>query len=183
MTASPAIPLPWGTQPPIPLEIPARWVVTQAAWPDLTGIVGDYPREIHAALDHPEGGIGLEDLVKPGSKVAIVVDDPSRWTPVREALPQILRRLRSLDVSISAGVGRHAAVDAENLRKRVGSAVFEMYSCFSPPVDNISEYVDLGVTPEGVPVRVFRPVAEAMFAFWWGRSCLIFKLGLAAVTS
>ena len=26
----------------------------------------------------------------PGAKVAIVVDDPSRWTPVREALPIVL---------------------------------------------------------------------------------------------
>jgi hypothetical protein len=28
-------------------------------------------------------------------------------------------------------------------------------------VDDLAQYVDLGTTPEGVPVRVFRPVAEA----------------------
>ena len=98
--------------------------------------------------------------------MAIVVDDPSRWTPVREALPIVLGRLhaagvRPSDVTISVGVGRHLAVDAAAMRRRVGDAVVDAYRCFSPPVDDLSAYVDLGMTPEGVPVRVFRPVAEA----------------------
>ena len=102
----------------------------------------------------------------PGSTVAIVVDDPSRWTPVREALPIVLKRLhaagvRPRDVTISVGVGRHHAVDEAAMRRRVGDAVAAAYRCFSPPVDDLSAYADLGRTPEGVPVRVFRPVAEA----------------------
>ena len=35
------------------------------------------------------------------------------------------------------------------------------YRCFSPPVDDLSAYDDLGQTPQGIPVRVFRPVARA----------------------
>ena len=51
----------------------------------------------------------LEDQVGPGRSVAIVVDDPSRWTPVREAMPLVLARLhaagvRHEDVTISVGV-------------------------------------------------------------------------------
>jgi hypothetical protein len=95
-----------------------------------------------------------------------VVDDPSRWTPVREALPILLRRLheagvRPDDVTVSVGVGRHHAVGVEAMRRRVGDAVVDAYRCFSPPVDDLSAYLDLGETPEGVPIRVFRPVAEA----------------------
>ena len=98
--------------------------------------------------------------------MAIVVDDPSRWTPVREALPIVLGRLhaagvRAEDVTISVGVGRHHAVDATAMRRRVGDAVAAGYRCFSPPVDDLAAYVDLGTTPRGIPVRVFRPVAEA----------------------
>ena len=45
-----------------------------------------------------------------------MVDDPSRWTPVREALPIVLQRLHAAgigqeDITISVGVGRHHAVD------------------------------------------------------------------------
>ncbi len=35
------------------------------------------------------------------------------------------------------------------------------YRCFSPPVDDLAAYDDLGPTADGVPVRVFRPVARA----------------------
>ena len=98
--------------------------------------------------------------------MAIIVDDPSRWTPVREALPIVLARLKRAgvkpeNVTISVGVGRHHAVDAESMRKRVGDAVADAHQCFSPPVDDLTQYEDLGTTAEGVPVRVFRPVAQA----------------------
>ena len=59
------------------------------------------------------------------------------------------------------GVGRHHAVDDQAMRRRVGDEVVDRYRCYSPPVDDRSAYADLGKTPEGVPVRVFRPVAEA----------------------
>ena len=134
--------------------------------PDLAGPLDDYPAALAEALDAPLGMTRLGEGLGPGSTVAIVVDDPSRWTPVREALPIILRRLhdagvRESDIAISAGVGRHHPVDAEAMRKRVGDAIPEVYACYSPPVDDLAEYEDLGTTADGVPVRVFRPVARA----------------------
>jgi hypothetical protein len=126
----------------------------------------DYAAKLERGLDDVEGGGRLEDFARPGAKVAIVVDDPSRWTPIRDALPVVLRRLhasgiRAGDVTISVGVGRHLAVDDAAMRRRVGDDVAATYRCFSPPVDDRSAYVDLGKTPEGIPVLVFRPVAEA----------------------
>ncbi len=161
-----SISLPWGDGPPLPLAIPEHWDVADVARPDLAGAIDDYPSALARALDEPEGGMRIDDLARPGSTVAIVVDDPSRWTPVREALPILLGRLRdagvaSSDVTISVGVGRHHAVDADSMRLRVGDAVADAHRCFSPPVDDLAEYDDLGTTPEGVPVRVFRPVASA----------------------
>jgi hypothetical protein len=47
------------------------------------------------------------------------------------------------------------------MRQRVGEAVFNRYRCLSPPVDDLSAYDHLGTTPEGIPVRVFAPVARA----------------------
>jgi hypothetical protein len=110
--------------------------------------------------------VPIEAQVSAGTSVAIVVDDPSRWTPVQAALPVILTRLhaagvRPADVSISVGVGRHHAVSESAMRARVGVEVAAAYRCFSPPVDDASAYADLGRTEDGVPVRVFRPVAEA----------------------
>jgi hypothetical protein len=159
--------IPWGDSGgTLPIEWPDRWAEPEVVRPDLDGPLDDYPAALAGALDSPLGADRLERQVGPGSKVAIVVDDPSRWTPVRESLPIVLERLKAAnvrpeDVSISVGVGRHNAVDAESMRKRVGDAVVDAYRCFSPPVDDLSEYDDLGETADGVPVRVFRPVARA----------------------
>ncbi|HWE37937.1 MAG TPA: lactate racemase domain-containing protein [Isosphaeraceae bacterium] len=162
----PTIAIPWGDSGPLPLVLPPTWPSPEVAWPDLSGPVPDYPEALADALDAPLGGPSLKALLRPGTTVAVVVDDPSRWTPVREALPVLLARIhaagvRAGDVTISVGVGRHLPVDEASMRRRVGDLVADAYPCFSPPVDDGSQYVDLGTTPEGVPVRVFRPVAEA----------------------
>jgi hypothetical protein len=161
-----SIALPWGPGEPLALALPPQWAEADVVWPDLSGAIGDYPAAIQRALDAPLESAQLEEQAAPGRKVAIVVDDPSRWTPVREVLPVVLARLHGRgiqpdDVTISVGVGRHHAVDGATMRRRLGDTIAETYRCFSPPVDDRAAYVDLGVTPEGVPVRVFQPVAEA----------------------
>lgn len=164
---APPLVLPWGPSgESLPVAWPVAWPPPEVIRPDLSGVADDYPAALARALDEPLGMPRIEAQVGPGSTVAIVVDDPSRWTPVREALPVVLGRLeragvRPADVSISVGVGRHRAVDAGSMRKRVGDAAADAHACYSPPVDDLSAYDDLGETADGVPVRVFRPVARA----------------------
>ena len=168
MTSPPTPPilLPWGDADPLRLDLPPTWSIADVVEPDLARPVEDYPAALRAALDGPAGGSDRAAVVRPGATVAIVVDDPSRWTPVGAALPVLLDRLRGLGVAtdaitISVGVGRHHAVGPEAMARRVGAEVAATYRCFSPPVDDLSEYDDLGPTADGVPVRVFRPVARA----------------------
>ena len=165
--------IPWGDGPPLPLDLPASWPEPDVSWPDLDGTLPDYPEALAKALDAPAGGRPILEGLGPGKSVAIVVDDPSRWTPVRDALPILLARLgaagvRDEDITLSVGVGRHHAVDDASMRKRVGDAIVDRFRCFSPPVDDLSQYVDLGTTADGVPVRVFRPVADANARFLLG---------------
>jgi len=164
-----SIAVPWGPDGSLKLTFPPAGTFgnnIEVFSPDLSNLLTDYSSALEQALEAPLGSAQLEDLVAPGASVAIVVDDPSRWTPVSEALPIVLRRLHAAgvapdDVTISVGVGRHHAVDDESMRRRLGDSVAASYRCFSPPVDDLSAYVDLGETPQGVPVRVFRPVAQA----------------------
>ncbi|MBI1324600.1 DUF2088 domain-containing protein [bacterium] len=130
-----------------------------AAWPE-------YTRRLHESLDFPISQPKLETRIGPGTKVAIIVDDPSRWTPIDKTVPIVLERLRAAgverrDISISFGVGRHAAVSREDMTKRLGPEIVNSYECHSPPVDDISAYDDLGTSADGVPVRVFCPVVRA----------------------
>ncbi len=166
-TSRRSLAIPWGNSGAmLDLEYPSAWPSADVFVPNLDDPLDDYPAALASALDATAGCGPIDALVGPGAKVAIVVDDPSRWTPVREALPLILDRLHAAgvrpgDVTVSVGVGRHIAVDDEAMRRRVGDAVARDYRCYSPPVDDRSAYADLGTTAEGVPVRVFRPVAEA----------------------
>ena len=158
--------IPWGEATRLRLQPPGDWSVADVFQPDLSGAVADYPASLREALDAPWGGQGIESVIGAGASVAIVVDDPSRWTPVRAALPVVLDRLEALGVTrsaitISFGVGRHHAVTEAAMAERLGPEVAASYRCFSPPVDDLSAYDDLGATQDGVPVRVFAPVARA----------------------
>jgi len=164
--ASGAVSLPWGDGPPLTFRLPESWPAPLVFEPDLSGAIADYPAALERALDDPLASEPLEALVGPGRSVAIIVDDPSRWTPIAEALPIVLDRLKRAgvaerDISVSVGVGRHHAVDDATMRRRLGHEIVETYECFSPRIDDRSAYDDLGETEDGIPVRIFRPVARA----------------------
>ena len=92
MITAPAIP--WGEGETLAPAPPTGWPAADVVWPDLSGVLDDYhPARVLAGCSTRRLTARLEDQVGPGSKVAIVVDDPSRWTPVREALPIVLDRL------------------------------------------------------------------------------------------
>src|SRR4051794_39684643 len=99
--SSAAIAIPWGDAGQITLELPRAWPAADVVWPDLRGAIEDYPGALNGALDALEGGGRIEGRVRAGSTVAIVVDDPSRWTPVREAIPIVLDRLHAAGVRLS----------------------------------------------------------------------------------
>lgn len=164
------ITIPWGQTGSLELTLPESGPLAGAdvdiVWPDLSEPVDNYLAALEQAIESPVGSARLEQHVRSGARVAIIVDDPSRWTPVSEALPVILGRLHNAgvrpdDVTISVGVGRHHAVDNEAMSRRLGNSIVSSYRCFSPPLDDLAAYVDLGQTSRGIPVRVFRPVAEA----------------------
>lgn len=166
----PMIAAPWGPAGTLEVAFPTVGPLARAhidvVWPDLSLLVGEYRAALSQALESPLVMAPLEQFVRPGSRIAIVVDDPSRWTPVQEALELVLPSLHAAGVSrdvvsIVMGVGRHHAVDSAGMKKRLGAAIAAGYRCLSPPVDDLSAYADLGQTPRGVPVRVFRPVVEA----------------------
>lgn len=160
---------PWGDTdlnlcPPHALHFGADCI-----WPDCAGAMpgqAEYRQKLAEALQFPLGQSRLETRVGPGSKVAIVVDDPSRWSPLAWAVPLVLEELaragvEAENISIAFGVGRHATVSRDDMARRLGQAIVEKYNCYSPPVDDLSAYEELGVSSDGVVVRVFRPVARA----------------------
>jgi lactate racemase len=137
--------------------------------PDLSRSIPDchaYQELVRQQLEFPLDQPRLETRVDASTKVAIVVDDPSRWSPLKWCLPVVLEKLANAgvekqNISISFGVGRHSAVTQADMFQKLGSDIASQYQCYSPPLDDLAAYEDLGVSADGVPVRVFRPVAKA----------------------
>ena len=162
----PSISIPWGQGPPLALEIPDAWNIADVAWPDLSGALDDYPAVLEGALDQPEGGLGLDSLLRPGSTVAIVVDDPTRWTPVREAYrsswvafwaPAYARKT-------SRSASESAAITPWTRRRCVNESATPSRTLIVVSARRLMtsrSTTTWGRRPRGVPVRVFRPVARA----------------------
>lgn len=99
-------------------------------------VIGIYePRKIHGvnniisevrnSLQNPIGTKKLRDMVKPGKKIAIVVDDVSRAVPTAEMLLPIVDELVSAginkkDITVIVAVGLHRKLTESEHKKILG---------------------------------------------------------------
>lgn len=84
------------------------------------------------ALSAPVGTYPLQDLVSRARKVAIIVDDATRPTPVKEILSTLLSVMETdgfsrADVSIVVALGTHGSMKREELAARLGENVVSDY--------------------------------------------------------
>lgn len=128
------------------------------------------PAAVEYALDHPIGVAPLEQLVKPGQKIAIIASDISRPVPSYEILPAIVSRLLSAgcqaeDITVVFALGSHRKHTEAEKRHLAGDQIFELVNCIdSDPADCIH----MGMTDAGTPVDITRSVAEADFRICTG---------------
>jgi nickel-dependent lactate racemase len=114
------------------VNLPKNWQVLQTIFKEGEEVRRPLSDLIERALDHPVDSRPLEEMLKPGIRLAIVVDDVTRPTPVRELLPPLLRRIHQCgvpkkDVDIVIGVGTHRPLSQEEIRERCGKEVAKAY--------------------------------------------------------
>ena len=132
--------------------------------PASTGVSGfSEGQEIERALSNPVNSPRLENMVKPGEKIAVITSDITRPCPSYKVLPPLMEELgragvRDDDITIVFALGSHRKHTEEEMKKLVGENIFSRYSCIDLDVDDC---VSVGVTKRGTPVDVFRPVVEA----------------------
>jgi nickel-dependent lactate racemase len=127
-------------------------------------------------------------VVKHGKKTLILVDDGTRSTPQALILPILLDELNAAgvadgDISIMVALGTHRRMNRDELMA----------------VGNLSQrpedFVDLGVTPLGIPIHVSRQYLESevsiavgniiphMYAGWAGGAKMVQPGVTSAVTT
>lgn len=84
------------------------------------------------ALSHPEGTPPLCDMVSRATRIAILVDDATRPTPVAPILSCVLSAIEKLDfpregITILTANGTHEPMSREVLAARLGGKVAEEY--------------------------------------------------------
>src|SRR5690242_20019276 len=158
-----SITLPYGHETRT-IDVPEQnlaWVVG----PKKVEGVADLHAAVLSAIRNPIGSPTLRELVaKHGKKTLILVDDSTRSTPQSQILPILLDELNAAgvadnDISVMIALGTHRSMNQEERVARVGEAVFGRV-----PVTNLSQkpedFMDLGVTPLGIPIQVSRQYME-----------------------
>jgi nickel-dependent lactate racemase len=152
--------------------------------------VADLPEAVRAAIRSPIGTPELTELVAcHGTDTVILVDDGTRSTPQRLILPVLLDELNEAgvadrDVTVLIARGTHREMGEAECVARYGEGVMARVR-----VENLShdsaDFVDLGVTPMGVPMFVSRRYLESdlsiavgniiphMYAGWAGGAKMV----------
>jgi len=171
------------------IEIPAK----NLAWiegPSYAPVIPDIEFAVRQAIRNPIGSPTLAELVqRHGKRTLLLVDDSTRSTPQALILPILLDELNAAgvpdnEISIMIALGTHRHMRHHELTERVGEAVFHRV-----PVSNMSQdpkdFVDLGVTPLGIPIQVSRRYLESdisiaigniiphMYAGWSGGAKMV----------
>jgi nickel-dependent lactate racemase len=127
--------------------------------PDVGGAIAE-------ALAHPIGSPPLVELAHPGDRVCIVFTDVTRASPDHLLVPALLRQLEAAgvhdeDVTLLCGIGMHRPSTPEEKAAKLGAEVVARYRAIDNEPQNPQALVDLGVTPNGVPVSAHRAAVEA----------------------
>lgn len=159
--------LPWGKDQ-IFLDLPDEWTIKGSYEPASLPPASDPSVEVIRSMNEPIGCARLGDMVKPGMKVALVIDDGSRPTPVHLIFPQVLAELHrggisDDDVTVVPAIGLHRPMPEDEIRARSGIGAEAPLQFINPECDNLSTQDRIGTTSRGTPVWITRTVAEADF--------------------
>ena len=131
--------------------------------PKVVEAAQDEAQLIRAALAAPNGTRRLRDLAGRGKKVVIVTSDMTRPCPSARLFPFILEELAAAgvpdeDVTIVMALGLHRPMTEAEIAEALSPQISSRFRVLN---HDVNDTVRLGVTREGTPVEIFRPVVEA----------------------
>lgn len=155
--AQPAIALPYGRVPYLLDTGERRALIVCADEPSSPPPPLDSLLE--AALDAPIGRPRIEQLVRPGAKVTVIVSDATRTEPRGAFLEHLRARLPPVVWTLAVATGTHGPAD-------LGALALPEHLVRDARIVNhdghaAAELVTLGTTRRGTPARIHRCAVEA----------------------
>jgi len=131
-----------------------------------TQAVANPVSEVRNALAHPIGSPPLSELARGRGNACIVVCDITRPVPNPIILPEILAVLReagipNAQVKILNATGTHRPNTPDELRQMLGDEAVDTCQIINHVCTDAADMVDLGESPNGVPIRLNRHYVHA----------------------
>ena len=149
------ISVPWG-EGRLSVQLPAGWPVQQTASPAIPPAPADWPQHLARSLAHPEGAPPLGKLLaaRRNGKIAIIVEDLTRHSPLPSILQTVFRELDHAkipreNVEIFFAAGMHPPPSAEQVAEKIGPELAAEVPWRANPWRDRDAYVNLGMVQDG----------------------------------
>jgi nickel-dependent lactate racemase len=157
--------IPWGTEQ-LSIDHPARWEVTGYCSPKGMPALTDVGEAVEQGLAQPREHPPLRELINPGAKVALVVDDATRPTPASLYIDRIIDAVESTgvatkDVTLVFALGLHRAMTEAEMCSKIGARAFGRVRCVNHNAYDANELTELGRTTRGTRIALNTHVAAA----------------------
>ena len=158
--------VPFGQGQELVVPLPDSWRVIGVYKPNPVPVCPDVADEVKQAIDRPIGTESLARLAKGAGRVAVVVDDLTRPTPVESIFAPVMTAIESAgvrpeQVTVIFALGVHRPMTDREMADRIGEAGFARYTCINHDANPGDHLVNLGRTGNGSQVWIHRVVAQA----------------------
>ncbi len=155
----------------LPINIPDTFL-GEVVSPNSVMAASDPEEVIQTALAKPIGTPPLEQLVKKGQRVSVIIDDITRETPTNLMLPPILERLLAAgvlrdDISIVIALGTHRPLTETEIIKKTGAVIANEFDIVNILSRDESQMEYMGMSSNNIPAWVNRAVATADVRIGW----------------
>lgn len=145
------------------VELPDHAVIVE---PKYVRGVTDEKQALRASLQAPIGTVRLAEMVKPDSKVVIVVSDITRPAPSDRILPVLLEQLETVkqeNIRIVNALGLHRPNTREEFVHMLGQEIVDAFGdrIINHNANDKAELVYLGESSRGTPMWINRTYMEA----------------------
>jgi len=161
----PVISVPWDDNP-LTISLPEQWQLLRSASSSPRATAENWPDRMAAALAKPASGPSLGQLLAAcqKGKVALIVEDDTRHSPLMEILPILLREVRHSGLSdeqieIVFATGMHLPMTPQQVQAKIGMETSILrWRC--NPWETDKAYVTVGRIGR-VDARIDRGVLQA----------------------
>jgi nickel-dependent lactate racemase len=146
-------------------KLPEKWVVSHFVETDEEESIPSIEQMTLEAFSKPKGTPPLQDLVMRAKRIAVLVDDLTRPTPVQDILKVLFSHFEKNgfpreNVAIVLALGTHEALKRDELEEKLGSDVLSKYEVIQHNAWQ-SDLVPIRMSDDGEVVKINPVVAQA----------------------